>query len=244
MLAKGILARAVLRPLPMRVLTLTLTALVALAGTSAARRLPFTDSFMIERCQFSSSGANPYFVLKPGHQLTLEGKEKRKQIRLIITVLDETQLVGDVRTRVVEERETADGELREVSRNFFAICAPTDTVFYFGENVDIYERGAIVSHEGSWRAAPNGARPGVIMPGLNLAGARYFQEVAPGVALDRAETLSTTETVETPAGRFTNVLKVKETSALERRAKGLKFYAPGVGLIRDDTLQLVAVSAP
>jgi hypothetical protein len=221
-----------------------LTVLVALAGTAAAKRLPFTDSFMIERCEFSPNGANPYFVLKPGHQLTLEGKEKGKQVRLTITVLDDTQLVGDVRTRVVEERETKDGELIEVSRNFFAICAPTDAVFYFGEDVDIYEGGAIVSHEGAWRAGVNGARAGVIMPGLNLVGARYFQEVAPGVALDRAETLSTTETVETPAGRFTNVLKVRETSALERRAKGLKLYAPGIGLIRDDTLELVGVSAP
>src|SRR5205814_9113372 len=145
------------------------------------------------------------------------------------TVLDETEMVGDVQTRVVEERETHDGELVEVSRNFFATCAPTDSVFYFGEEVDIYENGTIANHDGSWRAGVNGARPGVVMPGINLVGARYFQEVAPGVALDRAETISVTEALTTPAGSFANVLKVKETSALER-GREFKFYAPGVGL--------------
>ncbi|MGH7820869.1 MAG: hypothetical protein ACREQ9_13970, partial [Candidatus Binatia bacterium] len=153
--------------------------LLALAPTSAeGRRLTFTDSFMIERCNFSSRGSNPYFILEPGYQVTFEGTEKRRQIRLTITVLNETEMVGGVETRVVEERETEDGELIEVSRNYFALCAPTNTVFYFGEAVDIYEGGAIVTHEGAWRAGENGARAGVIMPGLNLVGARYFQEVA------------------------------------------------------------------
>ena len=81
------------------------------------------------------------------------------------------------------------------------------------------------------------------MPGLNLVGARYFQEVAPDVALDRAETLSVTETMETPAGTFTNVLKTKETSGLEK-GKEFKFYAPEVGLIHDADLGLVGVVTP
>lgn len=215
---------------------------LVLAGNSSARRLTYTDTFMIEDCQFSSQGRNPYFVLEPGHQLVLEGEDKGVQVRLTITVLGETQMVGDVETRVVEERETEDGELVEVSRNFFAICAPTNTVFYFGEDVDDYEGGVIVGHEGAWRAGVAGARPGVIMPGINLVGARYFQEVAPDVALDRAETMSLTETLSTPAGSFANVLRVKETSALSK-GKEFKLYAPGVGLIQDADLLLVSMTA-
>jgi hypothetical protein len=220
---------------------LGLAAHLALGGPAAAKKLPFTDSFLIEECRFSNTGRNPYFVLEPGYQLRLEGEDKRVFVRLTITVLDETEMVGGVETRVVEERETKDGDLVEVSRNFFAICAPTNSVFYFGEDVDIYEGGVVASNDGSWRAGVNGARPGVIMPGLNLVGARYMQEVAPGVALDRAETLSVTDSLATPAGRFANVLEVKETTPLERRAKGFKFYAPGVGLIQDGSLQLVAL---
>lgn len=223
----------------MRWTWIALGTLTAMAETASAKRLPFTDTFRIEECHFSSAGRNPYFVLEPGHRLRLEGREKGALVQLVITVLDRSEVVDGVETRVVEERETRDGELLEVSRNFFALCAPTNTVFYFGEEVEIYENGVVASNDGAWRAGVAGARPGVIMPGLNLVGARYMQEVAPGVALDRAETMSVTESLATPAGRFADVLKVKETTPLERRATGVKLYAPGVGLIQDGALQLV-----
>jgi hypothetical protein len=89
--------------------------------------------------------------------------------------------------RVVEEREWQDDELVEVSRNFFARCKETGDVFYFGEEVDLYEDGEIVGHGGAWLAGRDGALPGIIMPGRFLLGSRYYQEVAPDIALDRGE---------------------------------------------------------
>ena len=119
-------------------------------------------------------------------------------VRLKITVLNQTKKItfktkeGEsltVYARVVEERESKGGKLVEVSRNFYARCTQTNDVFYFGEDVDIYDEDGvmIVSHDGAWLAGKNGALPGVIMPGRFLLGSRYFQELAPGVALDRAE---------------------------------------------------------
>lgn len=214
----------------------------------------YTNQFMMETCDgFSSTGRNSYFVLEPDFQLVLEGKEKKENVHLTITVLNETKtfegleigggIVTDVVTRVVEESETRDGVLTEVSRNYFAICNHTNSVFYFGEDVDIYEDGVIVSNEGAWLAGVNGARAGIVMPGVILLGGKYFQEVAPGVALDRAEILSMTEALQTPAGVFNNCLKTKETSALERGV-GYKFYAPGIGLIKDGVLELVNYTIP
>ena len=72
-------------------------------------------------------------------------------------MLNETEEIQGVETRVSEERETRDGELAEVSRNFLAICEQTNSVFYFGEDIDIFEDGEVVSHEGSWRAGENGS---------------------------------------------------------------------------------------
>ncbi len=225
------------------VAALALIASLASPPVATARRLTFTDTFQIERCTFATRGRNPYFILIPGHRLELEGKDGKKVIHLTVTVLGDTVTVDGVETRVVEERETEDGELIEVSRNFFAVCEETGSIFYFGEDVDIYENGVIASHDGAWRAGVDGARPGVIMPGINLVGARYFQEVAPDVALDRAQTVSVTDTLTTPAGTFENVLKVKETTPLEK-GKSFKFYAPDVGLIRDDDLELISVVTP
>ena len=222
---------------------MALLASLALPHVAGARRLTFTDTFQIERCTFAARGQNPYFILIPGHRLELEGRDKGAVVHLTITVLTDTLTVDGVQTRIVEERETEDGVLVEVSRNYFAVCTENESVFYFGEDVDIYKNGVIDNHDGSWRAGVNGAKPGVVMPGINLVGARYFQEVAPDVALDRAETVSVTETLSTPAGSFTNVLKTKETSALEK-GKEFKFYAPGIGLIRDADVELVSVVAP
>ncbi len=202
----------------------------------------FTEDFFIELCTFSTTGSNPFFILEPGFQLILEGEEGQEEVRVVITVLGETKMIGDIETRVVEEYETKDGELAEISQNYFAICDETNSVFYFGEDVDIYEEGVIVSHDGSWQAFANGAKPGIIMPGTILLGSRYFQEVAPEVAMDRAENVAMNEVVETPAGTFTGCLKTKETTPLEPNAKSVKFYAPGIGLVKDGDLVLIGYS--
>jgi len=209
----------------------------------------FTTQFSLQDCTFSTTGRNRYFILVPGHRLTLRGVEGKEGIEAQITVLSEEQRivlpgVGEIMTRVIEEREWSDGVLDEVSRNFYAICDQTNSVFYFGEDVDIYEDGQVVSHGGGWRAGVNGAAPGLFMPGTFLLGSRYFQEIAPAVAMDRAENVKMGLTVDVPAGRFTDAVQVLETSPLEPSAKEYKLYAPGVGVIVDDTLMLVDVFDP
>jgi hypothetical protein len=162
--------------------------------------------------------------------------------RLVVTVLDETLTVDGVETRVVEERETKNGQLVEVSRNFLAISSSND-VYYFGEEVDVYKNGRIVNHEGAWRSGVSGARFGLMMPAAPRVGARYYQEIAPGIAMDRAEIVARDEANDviatTPAGTFKHLLKVEETTPLEKGAREFKLYAEGIGLIQDGSLKLV-----
>ena len=80
------------------------------------------------------------------------------------------------------------------------------------------------------------------MPGQNLLNGRYYQEIAPKVALDRAEIVSLNETVKTPAGEFKNCLKTKETTPLEPKVVEYKYYAPGVGLVQEESLKLTKYS--
>ncbi len=86
----------------------------------------WTDSFALENCTFSSIGRNRFFILVPGNQLVLQSRTEK----VVITVLDKTRKIGGVKTRVVEEREEQNGELKEVSRNFFAVCREHGDVFY------------------------------------------------------------------------------------------------------------------
>lgn len=208
----------------------------ALLAAQSIEKSGFTTTFGVEPGELASTGRNPYFVLEPGYVLELEGGSTH----LTITVLKDTKMVAGVDTRIVEERETENGKLVEVSRNFFAISKRTNSVFYFGEDVDMYDAaGKIKNHEGSWTAGVGGATFGLMMPGEPLLKARYYQEIAPKVAMDRAEVISLTETLQTPAGLFKDVLKTEETTPLEKLSHEAKYYARGIGLIQDGSLKLV-----
>ena len=115
----------------------------------------------------------------------------------------------------------------------------TGDTYYFGEDVDTYKNGRVVSHEGAWRHGSNNAHFGLMMPGAPTVGMRFYQELAPRVAMDRAEIVGMNETLATPAGTFTKCLKTRESTPLEPGSE-YKIYAPGVGLVQDSTLKLVS----
>jgi hypothetical protein len=211
------------------------------AAAAAAGGSGFTRDFRLESCDFRTVGNNPFFPLVPGRALILEGKADGDHTRFRLKVLHQTERVGGVETRVVEERTYVNGELDEISRNFFAHCVQTNSVFYFGEDVNFYQDGTVISHEGSWRHKVNGARAGLIMPGLALLGSKYAQEIAPGVALGRAEILSLDAAVRTPLRGFQGAVVTRETNGLDPAEVGEKIYAPGIGLVVDDELRLVSL---
>ncbi len=192
------------------------------------------DVFPVDKANLADTGRNMFFILEPGYLLQFTDRGTT----LTITVLSETKTVDGVTTRVVEEREEKKGQLLEVSRNFFAIDKTTLDVYYFGEEVDIYKKGKVVNHEGAWLAGVEGARFGLMMPGRPKVGDKYYQELAPKIAMDRVEVVAMDVEMKTPAGTFQHCLRIKETSAVESGTSE-KVYAPGVGLIRDDEFVLM-----
>lgn len=233
--------------------------LIAAAGSAPAkgqRRVAFTEQFPLSSCSAlvnsTAAGArNRYFPLEVGRVWELSNQncvdagkcDELEEVR--ITVLDETEMVNGVSTRVVEEREWADGLLDEVSRNFFVECAGTEDVYYFGEDVEDGQGNPLPD---GWRAGANGASPGIIFPGgAFLLGARYFQELAPGVALDRAEHKAMGLDLTVPAGAFHDCVLVEDTNALEDpkgREGDPKIYCPNVGMIMDEELELTSYIDP
>ena len=211
---------------------------ILLAAVSVFGQDKHPVSISSDSCTFSSTGQNTYFILQPDYRLVLEGIDDEDTSRLVITVLNETKTVNGVETRIVEENETINGKTTEISRNFYAYCKLTGSIYYFGEEVDIYKNGKAVSHSGAW-IAEGGNKPGIIMPGEYVIESRYYQEIAPGIALDWAEIISTDVTYKTPAGTFANCLKTTESTDLNPKEKEYKHYAPGIGLIQDENLKLV-----
>ena len=112
------------------------------------------QEFAISSCNLVTQGKNTYFVLEPGFQLVLEGGDTKLQI----TVLDET---NGRRDRDARRRGTRveEGELHEVSRNYFAVCEQTKDMFYFGEDVDCCKNGKMVSTTAPGMRASTATRP-------------------------------------------------------------------------------------
>ena len=219
-----------------------------LQGGTAWAAPEYTTHFPLEQCTFVAEGRNLHFSIHPGDSWTFEGEEDGNAVLLEITVLDKTRTITfvtengvplTVEARVLREREWHNGELVEVSRNYFARCKQTNDIYYFGEKVNIFEGGVIVSHAGAWLAGEGGALPGLFMPGTFLLGSRYVQELAPGVAEDRVKHVRMGLTIVTPAGTFTNCVEVLETTPLDPGATSVKRYCPGIGLVVDGPVQLV-----
>jgi hypothetical protein len=218
------------------VVAIALTAFTV--GRTAEPKSPeFPSVFNVDKANLASVGRNPYFPLAPGHCLYLKGDNTT----LRVTVLRETKMVDGVETRVVEEREEKDGQLIELSRNYFAVDKNSNDVYYFGEDVNIYKDGKIMGHEGSWLSGIDGAKFGMMMPGKPKVGDKFQQEIAPKTAMDRCEIVAVGAQIATPAGPFKKCLRTKDTSLLEKGVSE-KAYAPGIGLIKDDECALVKVA--
>ena len=203
------------------------------SGLQAPHNAGWRERFELDKTTLLPTGSNRYIPMQPGRVLLL----KNGADTLTITVLPETREVDGVRAGILEERETKGGRLAEISLNFLATDPKTNDVYYFGEDVDNYRNGKIVSHDSAWRAGVAGARFGLMIPGMPAVGQRFYQEIAPKVAMDRVEVVSIDEKVRTPAGTFEHCVHLRETTPLEPGVSH-KYYAPGVGIIKDDAFEL------
>lgn len=195
-------------------------------------------AFDVDKNRLGPDGRNPYFPLTPGLKIHLtDGSET-----VVFSVLDETKVVDGVETRVIEERETEDGELVEISRNYFASDGATGDVYYFGEDVDIYEDGKVVSHDGAWHSGVDGVKFGLIMPGAPAVGAKFYLENAPG-AVERVEIVDLDATLETPLRSFGKVVRCREHDVIDGGVSH-KWYAPGIGMVGDDEMRAIKVEQP
>ncbi len=216
---------------------LPLLGILLLAGCASPN--DWTSDFQIDKSILSPVGDNPLFPLKPGSSQTLKhGAEE-----LVVTVLAETKVIDGVETRIIEERESRDTKLTEISRNYFAANPANGDVYYFGEDVDTYRDGQVTGHEGSWASGVGGARFGLMMPGSPSLHMKFYQEQAPRIAMDRAEVVGVKEIFGSGGGLFNGCVRIAETTPLER-GRETKIYCPGPGLVQDGDLVLFQATMP
>ncbi|MCB9764472.1 MAG: hypothetical protein H6739_32155 [Alphaproteobacteria bacterium] len=194
-----------------------------------------------DTASFTLGSTNPWYPLVVGSRVELEGEEDGIAMRVERTVLEETRAVLGVEVHVLEHKTFHDGEIHEVAYNFY-VEADDGTVCYFGEDVEFYEGGALANTDGTWRAGEGDGRPGVIMPADPQVGDVYYQEMAPGQALDMGEITDTALTLDFGDASY-DLIQVMDTNPIDDEepcAPEEKRYARGIGEVRDVALDIVA----
>ena len=120
---------------------------------------------------FTTRIDNPWWPMRPGSRWVYrETDPEGTKLKVVVTVTRKTKKIANgVTARVVHDVVTEDGELVEVTDDWYAQdrCG---NVWYLGETTKEYENGKVVSTEGSFEAGVDGAQAGVVMLAKPRAG--------------------------------------------------------------------------
>jgi hypothetical protein len=218
-----------------------LVVVAGVAGTGATVRasVPATPPTFTSPLVFTNS----YFPFVPAAVKVFRGKSEGARTTVVDIFREDTRdFILDSTTvtcRLLQETEFEDGELVEISYNYFA-QADDGTVYYFGEVVDNYEDGEVVDHGGSWLVGgpvgddpPETATvsvPALFMPANPEVGDEFRPEDVPGGPQEIDTVHAVDRNVKVPAGENAGCVEIRELSLPDQRET--KWYAPGVGVIK------------
>lgn len=214
-----------------------------LAGEDIYDPLIDPDDFLDPE-DYARGGGNEYFPLEVGTTWVYEQETEDELEHIVVTVMDDTRTILGVECAVVrdtvsvfelDDGEKGEGEVVEDTFDYYAVDKQLN-VWYFGEDTWELENGVIVSVDGRWIAGEDFAKPGIVMHADPIAGMSYRQEFALDEAEDLATMLALDETVMIPLapGQFDHCRKTEEFTPIEPGISEFKYYAPGIGLIREE----------
>ena len=213
-----------------------------LASTAIARAEVVLPAFDPAAFPPGQAIDNPYFPLAEGFYreltptATTAGGEAADE-RILHQYGGPGPVLGGVQTTILLDQAFEGGLMIEETRDFFAQDRDGN-VWYMGEDVtnityDDQDRVTGTNSHSSWRTGVNGAVPGFQMPAQPAKGFSYEQEHAPvDEAMDQGEILAIDAAFSGPAGDYANVVAIYETSSIDPVLQEVKYYAPGVGMIR------------
>lgn len=186
---------------------------------------------------------NEYFPLIPGttriYRVTDSGGDPIEEIKVEI-LREFKEILGVncivVRDRVWEFDENGEKQIIEDTIDWYAQDL-AGNVWYFGEIVQDFTDGELVSIDGSFKAGRDFDKAGFIMLAVSKAGDLYRQEFSLGNAEDMGEVLGYVKSLKVGSEIYTNVLKINAFNPLSPGSFEHKYYAPGVGAVLEENVQ-------
>ncbi len=230
---------------------ISVTGVIAAATRASNAPASGTDyEPVLDPANFVSVIDNPYFPLPVGRTLVYEGvKDGQSQVDTVI-VTNQTRVIEGITARMVSDVSTHDGTLLEKTFDFYA-QDKQGNVWYLGEDTTAFLANGKTDTSGSWMAGVNDAEPGLIMEANPQIPDAYRQEFLAGQAEDTAWVVELGGAVTVPYGKVRNTLKTLEATRIEPGSYDLKVYAPGIGIVLEQSLSgaaevasLVSVTGP
>jgi hypothetical protein len=213
----------------------------------------------IDRANFTSPTVidNRWFPLKPGTRLVHTGAGNVDGVRtphkVVMVVTDFTKVIDGIRNVLIYELDYDKDALVEAELAFFA-QDDDGNVWHFGQYPEVFEDGQLIETP-VWIAGQRDAKAGITIKAEPQIGVpSYSQGWGPEVGwADRAKVFEVGSRTCVPAGCYDGVLVTDEFNRDEPDAHQLKYYAPGLGVVRvgwagaleaeQEELQLVEISS-
>ena len=182
---------------------------------------------------------NTYLPLVPGTTYTYEKETEDGLETVVVEVLEETRVVNGVECIVVRDMVSLEDLLIEDTYDWYA-QDDEGNVWYMGEEVTNYEYDdddelLETNEDGSWEAGVDGALAGIVMWADPVVGESYYQEYWEDEAEDMGMVHSLNVTVELSDDTvYENCLKILDWNSLEPGVIEFKYYAPGVGVVKEE----------
>ena len=189
----------------------------------------------LDPSEFTTNIDNRYLPWAPGSHWVYREVENGEHNRVDVTVTNRTKVIDGIEARVVHDLVSRGGEPVEDTYDWYAQDS-AGNVWYLGEDTREYKNGKVSSTAGSWEAGVKGAEAGVAMPADPQPGQSYREELLNGEAEDVAKITGNDAKVSVPFGSYDQVVTTANTTPLEPNVLERKFYAPGIGSVREDLL--------
>ncbi|MGQ0612175.1 MAG: hypothetical protein ACT4PV_00275 [Planctomycetaceae bacterium] len=172
-----------------------------------------------------------YFPLAAGSYWIYEGEDEGRARRDEVSVLEDVRIIAGTPCTGVEQRHFLDGELAELTTEWFAED-PAGNVWKFGEESLEMDDGELRLSRDSWMTGVRGAMPWMLLPAAPREGDRYSGPHPDGG--DELLVLSLSAVASVPAGVFANCLLAVENPE-EVDDADILLYGAGVGLVSESS---------
>lgn len=192
--------------------------------------------------EFVEGVRHAFLALIHGRTLVFEGTADGEHRRDVVRTLPDTRNVLGVDCTEVYQEVFLDGELAEVTSEWYAEDEDGN-LWRFGEESYEVEEGELVLTADSWIAGVDGAEQWVLFSANPVVGDQFSGFVPDGEEIYLITSIS--ETAVVPAGVFENCMQAVENPD-DPEDSDIILYAEGVGMVREESssgmIELVSIA--